>query len=85
LIESRDDTIMSNRTPRPDVNIDHLRSRQSELRRRLSDGDEQISGAKRAGADTTRWEDHWITLLREYESVCRALGEYAPDQFPAAA
>lgn len=44
-----------------------------ELVRRLEAGDLQINEAKKTGADTTRWENHWITLLREYEQVCRML------------
>ena len=62
-----------------------LRARCNELVRRLNDGDEQISTARRSGADTTRWENHWITLLREYEAVCRELNESTGDQFAAAA
>ena len=62
-----------------------LRARQSTLLRRLVDGDKQITVAKHDGIDTSHWEDHWIVLLREYETVCRALGERAPEQYPAAA
>lgn len=76
---------MSSHSPHSPNTLDDLRMRQAELYRRLMDGDEQITGAKRIGADTTRWEDHWITLLREYESVCRALGEHASDPYLAAA
>ena len=61
-----------------------LYARKAELVRRLQDGDEQISSAKRNGADTTQWESHWITLLRQYESVCQEITE-SGDQYPAAA
>jgi hypothetical protein len=61
-----------------------LQARKDELVRRLQDGDEQISAAKRDGADTTGWENHWITLLRQYESVCQEITETG-DQYPAAA
>jgi hypothetical protein len=30
-------------------------------------------------------ENHWITLLHEYELVCRALSDAGIDQYPAAA
>ena len=76
---------MKKRTSQPRSTSEELRNRQSELCRRLIDGDEQITSAKRIGADTTGWENHWITLLREYEAVCRALDELAPQQYPAAA
>ncbi|HYP61844.1 MAG TPA: hypothetical protein VEQ36_15570 [Thermomicrobiales bacterium] len=63
-----------------------LEARKMELVRRLQDGDEQISAAKRSGAETTRWENHWITLLRQYETVCREIAESsAADPYPAAA
>jgi hypothetical protein len=44
-----------------------------ELVRRLESGDAQITEAKVQGTDTSRWENHWITLLREYEGVCKVL------------
>lgn len=44
-----------------------------ELVRRLEAGDAQISEAKENGADTARWESHWVTLLREYEQICQML------------
>jgi hypothetical protein len=62
-----------------------LHARCAELVRRLNAGDEQISTARQNGADTTRWENHWITLLREYESVCRELDESAGSPLAAAA
>jgi len=64
--------------------VTDLQARKAELIRRLQDGDEQISAAKRDGADTTRWENHWITLLRQYELVCQEIAE-SGDVFPAAA
>lgn len=51
----------------------NLTALRDELVRRLEAGDAQITEAKRTGADTTRWENHWITLLREYEQICRML------------
>ena len=76
---------MKTRTSQPDIDLENLRARQAELLRRLMEGDLQISIAKRDGTDTTRWENHWITLLREYETVCRTLAQQAPDRYPVAA
>ena len=53
-----------------DANLGALRD---ELVRRLEVGDAQISEAKQSGADTSRWESHWVTLLREYEQTCQML------------
>ena len=75
---------MKTRTSRHTAPATDLQDRKAELIRRLQDGDEQISAAKRNGADTTRWENHWITLLREYESVCREIAETS-DRYPVAA
>ena len=75
---------MKTRTSRRPAPATDLQDRKAELIRRLQDGDEQISTAKRDGADTTRWENHWITVLREYESVCREIAETG-DRYPAAA
>ena len=58
---------------RPSTSTASFTALRDELIRRLESGDRQITAAKANGADTTRWEDHWITLLREYERVCRML------------
>jgi hypothetical protein len=80
----QDDVQMKHRhTGNTTATID-LQARKDELVRRLQNGDEQISAARRDGADTTRLEDHWITLLRQYESICQEITE-SGDQFPAAA
>jgi hypothetical protein len=76
---------MNTRPSLPYTTIDELRSRKVELVSRLNKGDDRIAAAKRNGADTTRLEDHWITLLHEYELVCRALSDAGIDQYPAAA
>ena len=75
---------MNKRTSERTTAATDLQSRKAELIRRLQDGDEQITAAKRDGVDTSRWESHWITLLRQYESVCREIAE-SGDQYPAAA
>jgi hypothetical protein len=52
-----------------------LVARKRELYERMKKGDDIIIKAKKEGKDTTAWEDGWIRLLREYEQVCKALGE----------
>jgi hypothetical protein len=76
---------MNTRPSLPYTTIDELRSRKIEVVSRLNTGDVRIVAAKRNGADTTRLEDHWITLLHEYEQACRALSDAGIDQYPAAA
>jgi hypothetical protein len=61
----------------------HVIALRDELVRRLEAGDRQISSAKANGADATRWEDHWITLLREYEQVCRMLSNDSAERAAA--
>lgn len=65
-----------------DVSLSALRD---ELVRRLEAGDAQISEAKQSGADTNRWESHWVTLLREYEQICRMLSSSETGQIQVAA
>jgi hypothetical protein len=55
------------------TDVEDLVRRRDTLEQRLHDGDLQIREAARAGADTSGWEDLWISLLREYEAVCREL------------
>lgn len=47
------------------------------LERRLEDGYLRIEDARRAGQDTSAWEDFWIQLLRQYESLADELAEAA--------
>ena len=47
------------------TNMFQLRS----LERRLDDGYRRIEGARQAGQDTADWEEFWIQLLHEYESI----------------
>ena len=49
-------------------------ARRRTLERRLDDGYLRIDRALRTGEDVGAWEDFWIGLLREYESVCDELG-----------
>lgn len=43
------------------------------LRLRLEDGFDKIAEASRNGQDTTRWEDVWLDLLRQYQELHDAL------------
>lgn len=47
------------------------------LERRLEDGYLRIEDAQRAGQDTSSWEDFWIQLLRQYESLVDDVAEAA--------
>ena len=64
---------MTSRTERNTDSLTALNRRRDELLKRLNDGDAQIRDAARSGIDTARWEDLWISLLREYEAVCRQI------------
>ena len=39
------------------------------LTRRLRDGEARIQTALALGEDVTAWEDFWLRLLHEYESI----------------
>ena len=58
--------------PEP-IQIDELRNRKMTLEQRLEDGFTRIGDAEVQGRDISAWEDFWVTLLREYESVCDEL------------
>ena len=47
--------------------------RQQALEGRLADGYQRIEQALRDGSDITAWEEFWLHLLDEYESVCDEL------------
>ena len=55
----------------PDIR--HLEQVRDALVLRLDAGDRKITEAKKQGQDTTRWEYHWISLLREYEATCKQI------------
>jgi len=63
----------TNRHASEPIQIDDLRQRQSALERRLEDGFIRIGEAEVEGRDIGAWEDFWVSLLREYESVCDEL------------
>lgn len=46
-------------------------TQQGVLERRLEDGYRRIDQAALSGADVAEWESFWITLLGEYEDLCR--------------
>lgn len=43
------------------------------LANRLNDGWDRIEKARAAGQNITAWENFWLELLREYETVSDAL------------
>lgn len=47
------------------------------LAQRLDDGYRRIDEAQLAGVDTSAWEEFWLKLLREYESLCDELDHAA--------
>ena len=51
--------------------VNDRETRQDVLERRLEDGYLRIDQAALSGADVTEWESFWITLLGEYEDLCR--------------
>jgi len=53
---------------------DEIGARRRTLERRLDDGYLRIDQALRSGEDIDAWEDFWIHLLHEYESVCDDIG-----------
>jgi len=50
-----------------------IEARKIMLMQRLDDGYQRIEGALGDGGNLAAWEDFWIQLLDEYESVCDAL------------
>jgi hypothetical protein len=58
--------------PGPEANanrLDPLNSERVALERRLDDGYRRIESARLDGLDVGAWEEFWIQLLREYESI----------------
>jgi hypothetical protein len=49
----------------------------AQLERRLDDGYTHIEQARLDGIDTTAWEEFWVKLLVEYQSICDELTEAA--------
>jgi hypothetical protein len=50
-----------------------LEQRRDTLAARLETGFQKIEQAENAGTDTTRWEQAWLRLLKEYELICDQL------------
>lgn len=59
-------------TEQPDT-AKALADHRDSLYARLEIGYERIAQGLESGQDVTSWEDFWIALLREYESVCDQL------------
>jgi len=55
------------------IQIDELRARKMSLEQRLEDGDLRIRNAELQGRDVEAWEEFWLTLLNEYETICDEL------------
>ena len=54
---------------RLDTRLAAIADRRRVLERRLEEGYLRIEEALRGGADVTAWEDFWLALLADYESV----------------
>ena len=48
-----------------------LDGRREALALRLEEGYRRIDDAVLTGGDVSEWESFWISLLREYEDICR--------------
>jgi len=47
-----------------------LMEKRDELVERLDIGAAKIEEARAQGKDVSTWEDHWIYLLHQYETIC---------------
>jgi hypothetical protein len=68
MISISDDEILAE-----PIQFDDLRRRKAKLEQRLEDGYVRINDAEAEGRDVSAWEELWMTLLHEYESVCNDL------------
>jgi hypothetical protein len=50
-----------------------LREKRDKLDQRLEDGFRKIAEGEAEGRDVASWEAFWMSLLREYEDVCKEL------------
>ena len=73
---SDDSDLNAKQLPEP-ISIDELRNRRLSLEQRLEDGFVRIGEAEVRGRDVGSWESFWVSLLREYESVCDQLKQAA--------
>jgi hypothetical protein len=55
---------------KPPIRIEALRQHRTALEQRLEDGFLRIGEADVQGRDIGAWEEFWVSLLHEYESVC---------------
>ena len=74
MAEGRDMDVEFGQEP---VSFEQLRNRRSALEQRLEDGFVRIGVAEVQGRDIGSWEAFWVSLLREYESVCDELKQAA--------
>lgn len=72
---------MNTAQAKPTTTLSHrhtgIAQRRKALERRLEDGYQRIEQALGNGEDVRAWEDFWLQLLAEYESVCGDLREAA--------
>jgi len=50
------------------------------LEQRLQDGYKKIGAAMNNGVSVSNWEAHWVSLLREYETLNDELAAAKPEQ-----
>lgn len=55
--------------PSPLTDVE-LAQKRDALDKRLEDGFRKIEDAEASGKNVYAWENFWLQLLREYESVC---------------
>jgi hypothetical protein len=55
------------------IQLNDLRRQKERLEQRLEDGYTRINEADTLGRDVSAWEEFWLSLLREYESICDEL------------
>ena len=55
--------------------IARFEMRRTELVGRLDLGAQRIEEARAEGKEVTQWENHWITLLHQYEQTCDRIRE----------
>jgi hypothetical protein len=58
-----------------------LTEKRDELVERLDIGAAKIEEARAQGKDVSTWEDHWIYLLHQYETICDKLRDMQIELF----
>lgn len=68
---------MSQELPGRTASVDDLSSHRDAIVRRLDDGYSRIDRAIANGEDVRTWEEFWVTLLAEYETLSDELSAAA--------